>query len=301
MRSLSRPSPAKINLLLHVGARRPDGYHEIESLVAQIPLSDTVTVADSGEARITVECDDPAVPRDESNLAVAAARELAGTGGIQGGLRITLRKRIPAGAGLGGGSSNAATTLLLVNEMWRMGLRLEALQQIAARIGSDVPLFLHGPVTAVRGRGEIVADLDLRLTGWIALIVPTVRTSTREVYAAFDRLDPKPQRPALDEVLATARRAAGDCGACSRTVLPAERLAPLLFNDLEPAALAVEPALRRLYFALERACDGPLRMTGSGSALFALRNGRRDAEKLAQRLAEVAGAGAVVRCLPLPE
>jgi 4-diphosphocytidyl-2-C-methyl-D-erythritol kinase len=318
LNSLSHQSPAKINLLLRVGARRPDGYHEIESLVAQIPLYDTVAVADPGDGRIAVECDDPAVPPAESNLAAVAARELSACCGVARGARIRIEKRIPAGAGLGGGSSNAAATLRLTNELWRLGLTREALVQVAARVGSDVPLFLHGPIAAVRGRGEIVTELGLKLAGWVVLVVPAVRTSTRAVYAAFDRLDPEPRRPGLEEVLAAAgytgtvpREETGsyagdelDAGKgshpASRSALPAEVLAPLLYNDLEPAAMAVEPALARLYFTLARVCEGPLRMTGSGSAMFCLKNERREAEALAVRLAEAAGGEAVMHCLAWP-
>jgi len=297
MSGLSRPSAAKINLLLRVGPRRADGYHAIESLVVQIPLYDTVTVADAGVGRISVECDDPAVPQDKSNLAAAAVRELAACCGVQRGARIRIQKRIPAGAGLGGGSSNAAAALVLANELWGLRLTRKELVEIGARVGADVPLFLHGPVTAVRGRGEIVRDLDMGLNGWVVLVVPRLRTSTREVYAAFDRLDPRPPRPGLDEVLA----AVGYAGKGERRiVLPAEVLAPRLFNDLEPAALAAEPELARLYSGLAWACPGALRMTGSGSALFALKNEPRDAERLAGRLAEVAGAEATTYCLALP-
>ncbi len=297
MSCLSRLSAAKINLLLRVGPRRADGYHAIESLVVQIPLYDTVTVADAGVGRITVECDDPAVPQDQSNLAAAAVRELAACCGVRRGARIRIQKRIAAGAGLGGGSSNAAAALMLVNELWALRLTREELVEVGARVGADVPLFLHGPVAAVRGRGEIVTNLDVGLSGWVVLLVPRLRTSTREVYAAFDRLDPGPPRPELEEVLA----AVGYPGmAGRRTVLPAEVLAPRLFNDLEPAALAAEPELARLYSSLARSCPGALRMTGSGSALFALKNEQRDAEGLAERLAEVAGAEATTHCLALP-
>src|SRR5512135_1275781 len=121
MDTLSREAPAKINLTLRVVDARADGYHEIESLVAQIDLCDTVTVTSREDRRFMVECDDRTIPCDSSNLAWRAARALADAHGVRRGALISLAKRIPTGAGLGGGSSDAAATLKLLNALWRLG------------------------------------------------------------------------------------------------------------------------------------------------------------------------------------
>ena len=163
MDTLSREAPAKINLTLRVLSLRADGYHEIESLVAQIDLCDTVTVTPREDRRLLVDCSDRTIPCDSSNLALRAAHSLAEAHGVRRGALISLTKRIPSGAGLGGGSSNAAATLKLLNAQWRLGLSHPELAEIGAEIGSDVPLFCHGPLCAIRGRGERVEELRQQL------------------------------------------------------------------------------------------------------------------------------------------
>lgn len=256
MTTLTRPSPAKLNLTLRVTGLRRDGFHDIESLVTQVDLCDTVSVTGREDGRLSLDCDDPAVPADESNLALRAARALAQVTGVRRGVHISLAKRIPAGAGLGGGSSNAATTLGLLNELWETERSRDELLKIAAGLGSDVPLFFHDPLTVVRGRGQQVEEVQTRITAWATLILPALHCSTPAVYAAWDRLTENPRRPPLSEVLASASSAA--------------RLMDLLFNDLEEPAFAVEPRLRRLAERLGEAGQGPVRLTGSGSAMFRL-------------------------------
>jgi 4-diphosphocytidyl-2-C-methyl-D-erythritol kinase len=266
-------SPAKINLTLRVEGRRADGFHEIESLVARVGLCDTITVAPRDDDRLTLTCDHPSVPRDETNLAIRAARRLAETAGVRSrGADITLQKRIPAGAGLGGGSSNAATTLTLLNELWKTGLPPAELAQIGARIGSDVPLFFHTPLCIVRGRGERIEDLPRSLSGWAVLILPAIHSPTAEVYAAWDHLKAHPARPSLSEVL--------------RHVHRPETLMPHLFNDLEEPAFASRPELAGLAERLSQAAGGPIRMTGSGSAFFRLFDERAGADALGKLIHE---------------
>jgi len=268
MREAATPACAKINLTLRVGARRPDGYHEIESLVARVGLCDTVRVRLRHDARFTIACDDDDVPSDESNLALRAAAALADAAGIRSrGVHIELHKRIPAGAGLGGGSADAAAVLRTLNDLWGARLSRETLLQIAAGIGSDAPLFLHGPLCVIRGRGEQVIELPRPLAGWAVLVLPDIRCSTRDVYAAFDRLRPE-ARPSAEEVL-------GRADSCAA-------LMPHLFNDLEPAAFDLYPALARLAEQTSKLAGGAVRMSGSGSCLYRLQDGESDARAFAQ-------------------
>lgn len=257
MATISRLSPAKINLTLRVGPARPDGFHEIESLVARVGLCDTVSAALRDDARFSLACDDPSVPSDETNLALRAARRLSKATGVRDrGVDIALQKRVPPGAGLGGGSSNAATVLMLLNELWETELPPAELAKIGAAIGSDVPLFFHTPLCVIRGRGERVEDLPRTLAGWVVLVLPSVHSATRDVYAAWDRLESHPERPSLQEILQQADSPA--------------MLMQYLFNDLEEPAFRVSPQLSELSERLNELAEGPVRMTGSGSAFFRL-------------------------------
>lgn len=268
--TLTADSPAKINLTLRVTGRRPDGFHELESLVTQINLCDIVSVTPGADDRITLTCDAPGIPSDATNLAVRAAEALRAATGARAGAHIALRKRIPAGAGLGGGSSNAATTLRLLNELWKTGLSPAALSEVAAQVGSDVPLFLHGPQVVMRGRGERVEELAHHIALWAALLLPELHCATPAVYAAWDRLATHPPRPALADVLAGAGSAA--------------RLMDLLFNDLEEAALAVEPKLADLTRHVQDVTGSTVRLTGSGAALFRLFDDAQAAARFALRV-----------------
>lgn len=270
MTAKTQASPAKINLTLRVQQRRPDGFHNLESLVARVDLCDTVTVASRTDEQLSLACDHPAIPRDEMNLALRAARALAEAAGQPGhGADITLQKRIPAGAGLGGGSSNAATVLMLLNDLWNTGLPPTRLAEIGAQIGSDVPLFFHTPLCIVRGRGDRIEDLTRTLPGWAVLVLPPIHSPTARVYAAYDRRPLQHDAPSLERVLEHADRA--------------EALMSLLFNDLEEAAFSVNPQLADLARQLGELAGGPVRLTGSGSAFFRLVRSQDAADRLARR------------------
>lgn len=256
MNTLTRQSPAKINLTLRILGTRADGLHEIESLIAQVDFCDTVTVAQHEDGCYSLECDDPTLPRDGSNLVLQAAKALNKAAGTNHGVEIRLAKRIPAGAGLGGGSSNTATTLALLNELWKTGLSTADLAQLGAALGSDIPLFFHSSPCTVRGRGEQIENVQQPISAWAVLILPNLHCSTPAVYAAWDRLPQHPDQPPLTEILAAATSAS--------------RLMSLLFNDLELAAFDVVRNLRNLAAQAAEIARAPVRMTGSGSALFRL-------------------------------
>lgn len=178
-------APAKINLSLAIRGRRDDGFHEIDSLVCPISLFDTleITTRDSGGLEFT--CDDPALPTDDTNLVVRAARLFCTSCGIELQLRIVLTKRIPHGAGLGGGSSDAAATLFGLNRLFQTELSLDALSAMAAELGSDVPLFLHHSAARIRGRGELVEPVAFPHALPLLLIKPGFGVPTPWAYGRW--------------------------------------------------------------------------------------------------------------------
>jgi 4-diphosphocytidyl-2-C-methyl-D-erythritol kinase len=269
-------APAKLNLTLRVFPRRPDGYHDLESIVGMVDFGDRIAVEPRPHGGIEIVCDAAGVPLDESNLVHKAARALRSRACPvdQPGCRIVIDKRIPVGAGLGGGSSDAATTLTLLNALWGCGLTNPQLADVGATIGSDVALFFYGPLCVMRGRGEQVTCAHAALPEWAVLVLPEVSCSTAEVYAEFDRLPPPPSRATADELL-PGGVAAG------------------LFNDLEPAAFRVCPPLGELF----QTCRGvapSIRMSGSGSTLYALAESLKVADALAQALHRTGGASVKV-------
>ena len=183
---LRAEAPAKINRELRVGGRRADGFHEIRSRFCTIDLADRLEVEDAGGLEIS--CSGLPVPGGDSNLVALAARSLAEELGIAPRARIRLEKRIPVGAGLGGGSADAAVTLLLLSRLWRAALAEGDLARIAARVGSDVPFFLYGGEADVTGRGEHVTPREDTPAREVLLLVPPFAIATGAVYAAYSRM-----------------------------------------------------------------------------------------------------------------
>ena len=244
-------APAKINLNLLVGARRDDGYHSLDSLAAKVTLYDRIELRTRDDGAVRLECTGFDCGPKEDNLALRAARLLAG-GADAGGVDITLAKSIPPGRGLGGGSSDAAAVLAGLNDIWRLGLATPQLGELGAELGSDVPLLLGPPAARMTGRGQHVQPVDVH--DFVAVLcLPDFACSTAEVYRAFD-----------EEPTAMGRQ------------LPLESLAQppsqwrgLLVNQLTDAALSVCSGLERMLAAISQ--DFPhARMTGSGSAVFIL-------------------------------
>ena len=279
-------APAKLNLFLEVLGKRPDGYHEVETLMVAVDLHDTLTFADDPSGRISLRCDDPTLPTGPENLVVRAAGRLKAAAGCPRGASIDLRKAIPAQAGLAGGSSDAAATLVALDRLWDLKLPPERLDALAGEIGSDVAFFRHAPAAVGRGRGELVEPVALPRALHFVLVCPAAGVSTAEAYRRLvPPARPRPIAPAL------AALAAGDVEALGRA----------LFNRLQPVAESIEPALGRVREALEGlgpSLDGSL-MSGSGSAYFGL--GRDlDAARAAARSLDGLGLGRVrvVTCGP---
>ena len=184
-------APAKLNLFLEVLGRRPDGYHEIETVMIATSLYDGLTIHDDPSGEIRLRCNDPTLPVDGENLVIKAADRLKAATGCPRGARFELTKAIPAQAGLAGGSSDAAATLAGLDRVWDLGLSREALDAIAAEVGSDVAFFNHVPAAVCRGRGERVEAVSLNDRYNFVLVCPPVGVSTAEVY----RKVVPPERP----------------------------------------------------------------------------------------------------------
>lgn len=250
-------APAKLNLFLEVLARRPDGYHEIESLLVAVDLHDTLTFRDLDGGSIELVCDDPSLPTGSANLVVQAAQRLKTATGCTRGARISLKKVIPAQAGLGGGSSDAAATLVALDRLWDLELPANRLDAVAGEIGSDVAFFLHAPAAICRGRGEQVEPLALSKPLHFVLVAPSFGVSTAEVYRNLRPPEtPLSIGPVTGALALEKPSALGHC----------------LFNRLQPVAEALRPELIRVRDALanlDPPLDGSL-MSGSGSAYFGL-------------------------------
>jgi 4-diphosphocytidyl-2-C-methyl-D-erythritol kinase len=273
-------SPAKLNLFLAVTGRRVDGFHDLVSVAAPLTWGDTLHA--EPEAEFTLECDDPAVPGDESNLVLRAAHAFRAATGWSGGARFRLEKRVPPGAGLGGGSSNATTALRAMNQLAGGLLAPDALAAVAARLGSDCPLFLHDGPMIMRGRGERLEPLPAAAAARlrsrrVLLFKPAFGISTPWAYARL---------AALSDGLAKAGPAAQAWAAVDQSAgyLPAakaearlaawlgDRRIPaeaLLFNNMEQAVFAKYPALPVLRTQLRADFGLTTGMSGSGSACFA--------------------------------
>jgi 4-diphosphocytidyl-2-C-methyl-D-erythritol kinase len=250
-------APAKLNLFLEVLGRRTDGYHDIETIMVAVSLYDTLTFTNDPTGEISLRCDEPGLPADSDNLVVKAARRLKATATTRRGARIVLRKAIPVQAGLGGGSSDAAATLLALNRLWELHWPAEQLDALAGEIGSDVAFFTHEPAALARGRGEKVESVSLKQAYHFVLVCPPIGLRTADVYRhVVPPARPRPVGPVLE---ALAHGGASEVGQC-------------LFNRLQTVAESLRPELTRVRDAL--ATLGPLLvgslMSGSGSAYFGL-------------------------------
>jgi 4-diphosphocytidyl-2-C-methyl-D-erythritol kinase len=250
------PAPAKLNLFLHVTGRRADGYHELQTLFQLIDLCDTIAISVREDGQIERPVGPPDVPC-EADLTVQAARALQSATGTRLGATLKVRKRIPRGGGLGGGSSDAATTLLALNEVWSCGLSLNELASLSLPLGADVPVFVQGSSAWAEGVGERLTPVTLPGT-WYVVIYPGVAVSTREVF----------QSPELtrNSPLITIRAFFESGGR----------------NDCEPVVRSRTPQVAEALEWLAR--FAPARLTGTGSCVFSACGSASDAERLAARV-----------------
>ena len=254
-------APAKINLSLRVLGRRSDGFHEIETFIAPISLCDKINIEQHpGKQTIVFRCDDPSVPKGEDNLVMRAAKIFFGKTKIDSGISIELKKRIPHGAGLGGGSSDGASTLLALNELFATNLPREALAKMAEGIGSDVPFFIFQSAAVCKGRGELVIPTRLREQLSVLLVKPEFSVPTQWAYSRWR----------------DSREIPGASYASQ------EFVGQTFVNDLERPVFEKFVFLAELkMWLLKRAEVGAALMSGSGSTVFALLRDRADADHLA--------------------
>jgi 4-diphosphocytidyl-2-C-methyl-D-erythritol kinase len=263
-------APAKVNLALAVGPRRPDGYHDLATVFHALSLYEEVVATTAEDVVVTVEGPGAdLVPLDEDNLAVRAARALAEYAGVDARVHLHLRKGVPVAGGMAGGSADAAASLVACDALWHTGLGRAELQTLAGRLGSDVPFALHGGTAVATGRGERLTPALVSGTYHWVVAVPDGGLSTPEVYGELDRMRER-DRP----------RADADCPVVPPRLLAAlragdpEALGSTLANDLQDAACRLRPGLRD---TLEAGSDlgalGAL-VSGSGpSCVFLARDG----------------------------
>jgi 4-diphosphocytidyl-2-C-methyl-D-erythritol kinase len=263
------PAPAKLNLFLHVVGRRPDGYHLLQSALTLIDRCDLVRLRVRGDGIVRRANDVAGVP-EEQDLALRAARRLQAATGTPLGADIELDKRIPMGAGLGGGSSDAATVLVALDRLWKTGLGDDALHRLALELGADVPFFVHGRSAWVEGIGERVRTLEIP-PRWYVVLVPPVAVPTQAAFAAPE-LTRNTEALKMEDFSAQLR--ADFDSAVFGT--------PRLHNDLEPVVAARYPAVREHLEWLR--ARGRARMTGSGACVFAAYAGREEAQRVIDEL-----------------
>jgi 4-diphosphocytidyl-2-C-methyl-D-erythritol kinase len=251
---LKLPSFAKINWTLRIGGLRPDGYHEVATVLQSISLCDELVFRLRDDDEIALSCDDPAIPVDETNLIVRAARALS----EQHGADITLVKKIPIKGGLGGGSSNAAVTLVALNALWRLGLGDTDLTQIGSGLGADVPFFFEGGTAVATGIGTDVVEARDVEKQYLIVVTPNVSVSTANAYAALDARS-----------LTTFD---------SLSILSSSFTEPFsgdssqwpLHNDFEGVIFEIEPEIKRAKLALLEAGARNALLAGSGSSVFGI-------------------------------
>ena len=250
------PAPAKLNLFLHVIGRRADGYHELQTLFQLIDLCDTVAISVREDGQIERPVGPPGVP-GETDLTVRAARALQSATGTRLGAKLEVHKRIPLGGGLGGGSSDAATTLLGLNELWSCGLSVSELAALARPLGADVPVFVQGSSAWAEGVGERLTPVTLPAR-WYVIIHPGVAVSTQEVF----------QSPELtrNSPLITLHAFFESGGR----------------NDCEPVVRSGSPQVAEALEWLAR--FAPAHLTGTGSCVFSACRSASEAERLAARV-----------------
>ncbi|HEY8460176.1 MAG TPA: 4-(cytidine 5'-diphospho)-2-C-methyl-D-erythritol kinase [Blastocatellia bacterium] len=256
---LTLPSFAKINWTLEILGKRPDGYHEVRTLLQTIDVADELTF-ELTEKGISVYCDHPEVPCDETNLAYRAAKLLSDFTGVAKGVRIGISKQLPVAAGLGGGSGNGAVTLLALQRLWDVRLEPRDLFGLASKLGADAPFFLIGGTCLGVGRGDEVYPLADINEEFLLLVNPGIAVPTREVYAG---LPPELTKPEAVIKMPLSFEAAYAAVARPGAHVP-------LINDLEGPAFSRLPALIEVKRRLKQTGARGVLMSGSGSTVFAI-------------------------------
>ncbi len=289
-RRLELTAPAKINLFLDVLRKRPDGYHDIRSVATPITLSDRIIIEPrsrglelqtSAEVKLSgVAWQMPLCPRQD-NLVMRAARLLQQITGCRNGARITLSKRIPLAAGLGGGSADAAATIKGLNTIWQTGLSLSQMMQIGAQIGCDIPALIHGGTICMEGVGNHITPVarNQRKPIWIMLVHPGFGITTGDIYARYiSSLTPAPPDSKFRRVV------------CGLKQGRPEKIAAGLYNALQFAVLRKYPLLNIIKKRLEQAGVMGVQLSGSGPTMFALIADANEGRALGKHLCKTVGS-----------
>jgi 4-diphosphocytidyl-2-C-methyl-D-erythritol kinase len=285
MRSTTLRSPAKLNLFLRIINKRPDGYHNLKTLFERIDLCDTIRLAPNKTGAIRIFCSHPQVPKGPKNLAYRAAHILKEEYGVSSGVDIRITKRIPVAAGLAGGSSNAATVLLGLNQIWRLALNKKKLLHHGQALGSDISFFLHNCSWGIGvNRGDHIKAVPIPVKLWHILVIPCIKLHSGEVFARLNLQLTKTE----DNVNILIHFIK------NKNIRKIENL---LSNDLESSILKIKPGLLRLKKRLQ-ACrlEGSL-FSGSGPAAFGVVQSRQQAEDIRAVLGKVYSRVLVVRTL----
>ena len=267
---ISLKAPAKINLFLEILGKRDDGYHEIETVMQEIDLVDNLQFEETQEG-VKLKCNDKNIPSDENNLVCKAANLILNECGIKKGVLISLEKNIPVGAGLGGGSSDAAATLKALNLLWKIGLNDAELMGFAAKLGSDIPFFIKGKTSLCSGRGEKITPIEVKSEMNYLIIFPHINISTTTIYRNL-KIDLTKKIIDVSFFLNALKhhKVAG--------------ISKLLFNRLEEVVFATYPDLLDVKMALGHFGFCGLSVSGSGSAFFGLCNDRHQAEAIKSKI-----------------
>ena len=275
MKELHLNAYAKINLTLDVLGDRPDGYHDIETILHTVELHDSITLRENGDG-IAVLCASPDIPQDTQNIVHRAASLLKETFRVPRGVEVELTKCIPIASGLGGGSSDAAVTLLGLAQMWKLRLGERQLMELAGQIGSDVPFFLAGGAALAMGRGERIRPLRPLPTTWVVLARPRLQVSTEWAYGVLNHDTPRrrPDTPAVMRAMDAEDPA---------------QVGRLLCNVFEAVVETHHPAVRALRDRMAAHRPLGVSMSGTGPVLFALAAKESEARTLGDALAADSG------------
>lgn len=265
---------AKVNLTLDVGPERPDGYHEIESIMHTIAMHDSITLREAGAGTEVIVHDGSTVPADHRNLVARSAEMLREMFGVARPVQIELTKRVPVAAGLGGGSSDAAVTLLGLVQMWKLRLDGRELLALATKLGADVPFFLEGGGAVARGKGERITYLPPLPTTWVVLARPRVEISTAWAYRQLPS-GGIPARPNTAAMIEAVKRE------------DVREVGRLLRNVFEDVIAATHPAVKELRARVLRGEAYGASMSGTGPTVFGLMANEAAARKVADDLREL--------------
>jgi 4-diphosphocytidyl-2-C-methyl-D-erythritol kinase len=264
--SFTLPSLAKLNWNLRVLRKRPDGYHELSTVFQTISLSDAISFSLSDGGDVVLECEDPLLSTGPDNLILKAASALKGLSGCNAGARIKLVKRIPFGGGLGGGSSNAAVTLMGLAKLWDLRPDRRELMQVAAQLGADVPFFFVGGTAQGSGIGEKLVPIAEASVQHLLVVSPGVTVSTAEAFKALNLSALTKDRG--EDILSVSY-----AGAFSSLSLP-----EVLFNDFEAVVFEMVPQVERAKRSLVSVGASAALMSGSGSSVFGIFENRESLE-----------------------